>query len=193
MCEFYEIDRDEGMVILPKASLALAVATEGNIHFSVKTGLKRAMQGQNPQTEQEVIEAVDIKTSRPKAEVEAILYDIMILDYKVVNIVNEVKSRDADAQLRYSYAPILIYKPKIEGAQELRVPLDAIQNIDEAKNEITGQPEIKLTVANGQTIHLGVSDAFDGYIPFVSELNKQSQERLVKELDLAQFGVVSFR
>lgn len=192
MTEFYEIKREDGAVILPRKALKIAVATEGNIHFSFKTDMKQSIpqpQGQPP-VEQEIIERVDFKVS---GNAENILYEIMIAPFKIIDLVKEVTDRDSEAKLRYTNPPMLTLESGVKGGNSLTLPLEFVTNITDGKNEVSGVTEITITLQQNQKVVLTCGEKFKGFNKFVSELQEATTERLVRTIDLSKYGITAFR
>lgn len=192
MVKFYKIKRDDGVVILPKNSLALAVATEGNIHLSFKTGLQQEVpqaQGQPP-LKQDIIERVDIKISNGSLDyAEDILQSILMMEDRVADIVDYAIKMDSTAQLRQSIPPILTLNKGKEN--ELLLPIDMVVNITNGKG--VGGEEITFSLNNQQKVILTTDSKFVGFDKFLNDLREKTAERLLKEVDLKEYGIIAFR
>lgn len=179
--EFYQLKRDSGSVILPKSKLATCVATKGNISFVFNTGLKQDIPVDAQRTiEKDVIEQYDIKVTE---DAEELLYDIMVIDYRIVDLFGEVQKLDPSAQVRYPEPPALTFKDK---GVEVIIPSATLQNIAPSQNTMG----IIITTRDNKTYHFNGKDGFE-FSTFIESLQRDAIERLTATLNLADYGITS--
>lgn len=184
MATYYKITRENGTIVLPASSLLLAVATDNNIHFTFNTGLKQdSPSPSNPQQliQQDTLERVDIHIGSDKTDAERILDFLLIPDTPpIVDILAQVKKHAKEAQLRYTEFPTLVF---CKDGTSVSIPSSSVTNITQP----TGN-SLQITTADNKSYTFKTSGV--ELTAFLADIQPQIAARLVKELDLTQFGIL---
>lgn len=187
MAEFYELNKQSGRVIVPANSLAVAVATEDNIHFSFRTGLKQEIPTKETLIERDIIEKFDIAVSCNEAERQEILHSVLRSTYKITDIVEIAKSIDKTAQVRYDNLPVLKFK---DGAGAI-IPFAGIGGINKRSAD-----SFTIEMQDGKS-YVFLTDAlqdkpkFKDINDFMDAIVKRATARLDTEIDLAEYGIIA--
>lgn len=187
MAEFYELNKHEGRVIVPAQSLAVAVATKGNIHFSFKTGLKQEIPTKDGNTiTRDITEKIDIAITDDK-QAQDILHSILRSNSKVADILEIAKDIDKTAQVRYDTFPVLKFK---DGAETI-IPFIMIAGVNKRSTD-----SFTIETQDGKT-YTFLTDALqqDGAVfkdtqDFVNAIGERASARLETEIDLAEYGIL---
>lgn len=186
MAEFYELNKHEGRVIVPAQSLAVSVATKGNIHFSFVTGLKQELPTKDGNTiTRDITEKIDIAITDDK-QAQDILHSVLRSNSKIADILEVAQNCDKTAQVRYDTYPVLKFK---DGAETI-IPFVMVAGINKRSTD-----SFSIETQDGKT-YTFLTDAlqdgakFKDLQDFMNAIGERASARLETEIDLAEYGII---